>query len=130
MNSDSTRTKKFSRNTALEMLLQDINTRLALVEQQEMTQHAGKRMRHPVIFVMGPLRSGTTLFMQWLAQSGLFAYPTNLLSRFYGAPIIGAKIQQLLTDPRFNFRNELGDLTSSSDFCSANGKTKGSLSPQ
>jgi hypothetical protein len=28
---------------------------------------------------------------------------------FYQAPILGVKIQQLLTDPRFNFRDELGE---------------------
>ncbi|MDD2883496.1 MAG: sulfotransferase [Dechloromonas sp.] len=129
MTSARTRTSHFSRNAALETLLQDINNRLGVAEQQAMTEHFGQGMRHPLIFVMGPLRSGTTLFMQWLAQSGLFGYPSNLLSRFYGAPIIGAKIQLLLTDPRFNFRDELNDLVNNGDFNSNNGKTKGSLSP-
>ena len=78
---------------------------------------------------MGPMRSGTTLFMQWLANTGLIAYPTNLLSRFYQAPIIGAKIQLLLTDPRYNFRDELGEFTQQSEYKSENGKTKGVLAP-
>jgi len=42
---------------------------------------------------VGALRSGTTLFMQWLANTGVFSYPTNILSQFFGAPVIGAKIQ-------------------------------------
>jgi hypothetical protein len=86
-------------------------------------------MDHPVIFVMGPLRSGTTLFMQLLAATGLIAYPTNLLSRFYGAPLVGARIQQILTDPRYNFRNELSDFNMQPSYDSENGKTRGVLSP-
>jgi len=78
---------------------------------------------------MGPHRSGSTLFMQWLANSGLVAYPTNLLSRFFGAPLVGAKIQQLLTDPQYNFRNEILDFNSEINFSSDNGKTKGALAP-
>ena len=83
----------------------------------------------PMIFIMGPHRSGTTLFMQWLANTGLIAYPTNLLSRFYQAPIIGAKIQLLLTDPRYNFRDELGEFSQQAEYKSENGKTKGVLAP-
>lgn len=86
-------------------------------------------MRYPLVMVMGPLRSGTTLFIQWLANTGLFSYPSNLLSRFYQAPIIGAKIQLLLTDPRYNFRDELGEFLQLSDYESINGKTRGALAP-
>ncbi|WP_304918545.1 sulfotransferase [Methylophaga sp.] len=86
-------------------------------------------MPFPLIMVMGPLRSGTTLFTQWLANTGLVAYPTNLLSRFYQAPILGAKIQLLLTDPRFNFRDELGEFIQQAEYQSENGKTKGVLAP-
>lgn len=121
------RTASFSRNTALESLLKDINASLWLAEQallQEQPEAA-----YPLILVMGPHRSGTTLFMQWLANSGLVAYPTNLLSRFYQAPVIGAKIQLLLTDPRFNFRDELGEFSQQADYTSENGKTKGALAP-
>ncbi|MHA7925085.1 MAG: sulfotransferase [Marinobacter sp.] len=78
---------------------------------------------------MGPLRSGSTLFSQWLANTGLAAYPTNMLSRFFGAPLVGAKIQQLLTDPSYNFRNEILDFNSDINFSSDNGKTKGALAP-
>ena len=81
------------------------------------------------MFIMGPHRSGTTLFIQWLAETGLTAYPTNLLSRFYAAPVIGAHIQLLLTDPRFNFRNEILDFNQPIGFESENGKTRGALAP-
>ncbi|HKS96802.1 MAG TPA: sulfotransferase, partial [Terriglobia bacterium] len=73
--------------------------------------------------------SGTTLFMQWLASTNAVAYPSNLLSRFYGAPVIGAMVQLLLTDPRYNFRNEITDFNSAVSFESENGKTSGALAP-
>ena len=38
-----------------------------------------------VVLVVGGPRSGSTVMMQWLASSGVFAYPSNLLSRFYRA---------------------------------------------
>jgi len=123
------RTEKFQRNTALEELLFGLNGDLQPSEKVLLEQYAGKQMDYPLILVMGPLRSGTTLFTQWLANTGLVAYPTNLLSRFYKAPILGTKIQQLLTDPRFNFRDELGEFAQQAEYKSENGKTKGVLAP-
>lgn len=126
-NSVDGRTTGFSRNVGLEALLKDINTSLWVSEQKTLESY--REAQFPLVLVMGPHRSGTTLFMQWLANTGLVAYPTNLLSRFYQAPIIGAKIQLLLTDPRFNFRDELGEFAQQTEFKSENGKTKGVLAP-
>lgn len=122
------RTEQFSRNTLLEKLLGELNSDL-LVAEQEVIKAVPSEQSHPLVLVMGPMRSGTTLFMQWLANTGLVAYPTNLLSRFYQAPILGAKIQLLLTDPRFNFRDELGEFFQQTEYRSENGKTKGALAP-
>jgi len=114
----------------LEKLLFQLNGDLQASENQLISRYTEKSAHaFPLILVMGPLRSGTTLFIQWLANTGLVAYPTNLLSRFYQAPIIGAKIQQLLTDPRFNFRDELGEFVQHVDYASENGKTRGVLAP-
>lgn len=123
------RTQPFRRNDLLEELLHDLNDDLQASEAHLVDTYRGRAMHHPVLLVMGPLRSGTTLLMQWLANTGLVAYPTNLLSRFYRAPILGAKIQLLLTDPRFNFRDELGEFVQQSEYSSENGKTKGVLAP-
>ena len=123
------RTEEFQRNELLENLLLGLNEDLQLSESNLLNHYADRRMEYPLILVMGPLRSGTTLFMQWLANTGLVSYPTNLVSRFYQAPIIGAKIQLLLTDPRFNFRDELGEFAQQSEYKSENGKTKGALAP-
>ncbi|MBW4933799.1 sulfotransferase [Marinobacter sp. F4206] len=120
------RAEQFSRISDLETLLAELNANLAGANEKYL-ESASERFSK--IFVMGPLRSGTTLFTQWLANTGLVAYPTNLLSRFFGAPLVGAKIQQLLTDPRYNFRNEILDFNSDIDFSSENGKTNGALAP-
>ena len=126
---DGKRAQAFRRNARLEELLDTLNRFLACSEQAALKQYSEQQMDHPVVFVMGPHRSGTTLFMQWLANSGVVAYPTNMLSRFYGAPLVGASIQILLTDPRFNFRNEILDFNSRIRYDSENGKTEGALAP-
>ena len=61
----------------------------------------------PIVFVLGAPRSGTTLLTQWLAASGHFGVPSNLLARFYEAPYIGGLVQRLLTDPDLSYRDEL-----------------------
>lgn len=124
---NTTRQKEFRRNTDLERLLQELNSLLSPVEDEILR---GFRMpRYPVVFVVGAPRCGSTLMMQWLAHTGRFAYPTNLLSRFYGAPYVGAKIQQLLTAPEYNFNNEILNFTSEVSFSSNLGKTQGALAP-
>lgn len=125
-NEEQQRTEGFKRNASLEDFLTEINGNMYEVEKTLLEEKAPE---FPVIFIMGPLRSGSTLISQWLANSGISAYPTNLMSRFYKAPIIGAKIQMLLTDERYNFRNEIRDFNSEVNFSSENGKTKGALAP-
>lgn len=129
MMSTETRSKKFQRNEDLELLLRELGKDLQPTENQLVHHYLGKSLPYPLILIMGPLRSGTTLFLQWLANTGLIAYPTNLLSRFYQSPIIGAKIQLLLTDPQYNFRDELGEFAQQTAYKSENGKTKGVLAP-
>lgn len=123
------RTKSFQRNENLERLLQELNDALEPANQQLVNTETSTETNLPIVFIFGAPRSGTTLFMQWLAATGICAYPSNLLSRFYQTPLIGAKIQQLLTDPLYTFQNELFDLQSSFDFTSIHGKTSSALSP-
>lgn len=122
------RSEQYQRNPRLEALLEELGALFAPVEAQVVD---GLRApERPVVLVVGAPRSGTTLLMQWLAQLDLFAYPTNLLARFYRAPYIGARIQQLLTDPAYAYRDELGDLQAAKGgFDSDLGKTRGALAP-
>ena len=126
---DEKRAAAFKRNIELERLLKSLNGALSPAEESLLATASDLGPDHPLVFIMGPLRSGTTLFMQCLAHSGIVAYPSNLLSRFYGAPAIGAQIQLLLTDSRYNYRNELLGFESSISFESENGKTTGALAP-
>jgi len=120
------RKKQFKRNKNLEQLLKELSTILGNAEKRAVRNY--HKPQYPVLLVVGAPRSGSTLFVQWLAELGLFAYPSNLLSRFYAAPYIGAKIQQLLTDPRYNHNDELLDFTlKRNTFSSILGRTKGIL---
>jgi hypothetical protein len=118
------------RNPALETLLQELRECLEPAEKLARSRWAGDPdQAPPIVFVHGAHRAGTTLVLQWLASTRRFAYPTNLLSRFFGTPIIGAQIQQLLSSPMYQFRDELADLDITGGFDSYNGKTRGLLAP-
>lgn len=119
----------FSRNPALEDLLAELNTLLKVSEKEVLTQF--DKPQYPMLLIVGCPRSGTTLLLQWLAASGLFGYPSNFISRFYQAPYIGAKIQQMLSDPRFAFRDEMAGAATDylNEYRSRLGKTRGFLSP-
>ncbi|MBK9148139.1 MAG: sulfotransferase [Flavobacteriales bacterium] len=125
---DPIRTEAFQRNDSLEALLRELND--ALGGAEERLAALPDEPPYPTILIIGAPRSGTTLLMQWLAASGLVAFPSNLLSRFYQAPYLGARIQQLIADPRFNYKDELsGLLGAPAEFASEVGKTKGALQP-
>lgn len=121
------RQPQHQRNPRLEALLNEVSELLGPVEQGVAARY--QMPSYPVVLVMGLPRCGSTLTMQWLASSGRFGYPSNLLSRFYAAPYVGARIQQLLTDPQFSFGDELHDLAGAVEFASTLGKTRGALAP-
>lgn len=126
--SDYDRTPDYRRSTQQEELLREVNDWLAAAERR-LVQHIHKPSK-PLIFIVGAPRSGTTLMLQWLAASGVFGYPTNFLSRFFGAPYIGIRIQQLLTDASSDYRGELFELTGTRvEWTSEVGKTRGALQP-
>ncbi len=117
----------FRRNPELEEVLDLLNRSLEPAEDYILDRLSIER--RPLVFIVGCARSGSTLLFQWLAQTGVFAYPTNFLSRFYAAPCVGAYIQQMLFEPAFQFRDELLLAPALGSFTSALGKTAGALSP-
>ena len=121
------RQKEFRRNELLETLLKELNELLEVSQRPVLARYSVPR--YPVVLIVACARAGSTLMLQWLAGTGCFAYPTNLLARFYAAPYIGARIQQLLTDPRYNFRDEFADYVPENTFTSDLGKTRGILAP-
>jgi hypothetical protein len=119
----SARQKKYQRNELLEIALKDINGLLLNLELKLISEF--KKNKYPVIFILGNPRSGSTLLLQWLASLGCFAYPTNILSRFYNAPCIGAKVQKILVE--YDFKGEIFSPDYEKKFHSDLGKTKGPL---
>jgi len=121
------RTSKFSRNIKLDELLDELRDVLEPVDKKMSSNFSHPKF--PPLFLIGNPRSGTTFVMQLLNTTNQFAVPTNFLSRFYYAPYLGAKFQQLLTDKNFDYNNELGDLGTTDEFSSSLGKTAGALEP-
>ncbi len=119
------RTSSFQRNDRLAALLDGLNTsisgtRLPIDEMPSL----------PPLFLLGTARSGGTYCMQWLAASGAFSYPSNLIARFWQSPFVGAICQQMLTDPDYDFRGEFSDVKfHDPEQSSELGKTRGLLSP-
>ena len=123
-----TREKEHRRNYKLETLLRELNDTLWISEKTAISEYGEPQF--PILLVVGCARSGSTLLMQWLSDLGIFCYPSNLISRFYKAPYIGALIQKMLTDPKFAFADELKEFKFLKiDYKSNLGKTKGVLSP-
>lgn len=125
------RTGDFSRNSDLESLLGELNPVIEIAEDNLLAQSIKTKLP-PNLFVVGCPRAGTTMLMQTLATTGQFCYPTNFLSRFFAGLGFGSKMQKMLFEEQYQFRNELGlskiveqELGYQSDL----GKTTGPLSP-
>jgi len=123
----SVRTPEFSRNLLLEELLNRLNNEL--FRPVDDNYGTGRSFAHPLVFVVGCPRSGSTFLLQWLLSSGIVVCPDNFLSRFYKAPYLGQLIKDMLFDPQYTFRDELADIACANPvFSSKLGKTSGSAS--
>jgi len=119
------RTNSFKKNLALENIFPEMEKLLGPIEENILDRFNSPK--RPVLFIVGCARSGSTLLYQYLSKTGVLAYPTNILSRFYYAPYIGARIQQMLVD--FDFKNEIFNKDIQADYNSNLGKTKGPIEP-
>lgn len=122
---ENRKSEKFRKNEKLNALLAELKEMLAPLQREKEQQAIENNW--PVAFIVGAPRSGTTLLLQWLASTGCFAYPSNLLTRFAYAPYLGALIQKMLFDPDYDFHGELADIQSSLNFESNLGKSSGAL---
>lgn len=93
------------------------------------SQQKFSKSNFPFGFIVGNPRSGTTLFLQWLSSLGCFSYPTNTLARFAYAPYIGALIQEMLFNKKYDLLNELNITDNEINFKSLLGKSSGYLDP-
>jgi len=64
--------------------LTDLDVSLAL--------RTSKKLSHPVVFVIGAPRAGTTLLAQAITYCYSAGYITNLAARFWGAPLVGIEL--------------------------------------
>lgn len=127
---NESRTDAFRRNPNLENLIDKLNNMLQRHVEPELAQFKAPCL--PLVLVVGGPRSGTTLMMQWLAASGCFGYPSNLIARFYKTPYIGALIHEMLINPKYRYKNDFDDIqpyTIHSSFRSDLGKTEGMAAP-
>ncbi len=119
------RTGGHARDTGLEDTLRSLNDHLQR-SRGLLERPAAPRM--PVLFIVGCARGGSTLTMQWLAATGLVAYPTNILSRFYKDPYVGALVHRALFD--LDKRGEIFPEKRGADaFTSDLGRTRGADAP-
>ena len=119
------RQRKYRKNEALERVLDEMEE--LLKEANERMVCRSKGPEKPVLFIVGCARSGTTILHQFLAKSGLFGYPNNLISRFYYAPYIGVRSYQMLYE--YDDRNEVFSSDVPTEFASNLGKTYGPSQP-
>ena len=114
-----------ARNASLEAALKALNERLA---QGRSCSAANPGSDLPMVFIVGCARSGSTLLLQWLASTGLFCYPTNIISRFYADPYVGGLVHRVLHD--LDDRGEVfPERREGSTFRSVLGRAKGAVEP-
>lgn len=75
---------------------------ILLRNREERIYKAAHRRRHPLVFVVGAPRSGTTICQQLLLRYLPLAYLNNVTSLFPRSPLIGCRI---LGGPRLNPSN-------------------------
>lgn len=71
----------------------------------------------PLVFILGPPRSGSTLVSQILAATGCFAATTNFVARFWQAPAFGMQLERAF------------DIGGEPSFRSDRGRTVGAAEP-
>ncbi|MFC2150174.1 sulfotransferase [Calditrichota bacterium] len=105
--------EKVGRDESIDQLIHELNSWLYPVESELIKRSTVNEQ--PVFWIAGLPRSGTTLLTQVLASTEQFAYPSNLIARFYRNVAIGARIQKVLAQVLPKNR---------SDFMSTFGRTK------
>lgn len=76
---------------ALGDILREINNRLADLDDRILVSPSSA---DPIIFIVGPPRSGTTLATQVLAYGLRAGYITNIAARFWNAPMLGIRVSE------------------------------------
>ncbi|MEL6821491.1 MAG: sulfotransferase [Calditrichota bacterium] len=80
----------------LEKLFSTVNTALDDQEEELIEYYTSMGSQQPLLFICYAPRSGSTLFSQTLAASQKFNYITNLVARFWKAPLVAMELQKSL----------------------------------
>ena len=124
LENEESKSEQFRTNDKLNALLSELKELLSPVQR---TIDCPLQPQWPVGCIIGNPRSGSTLLLQFMASTGVFSYPTNVLTRFSYAPYIGGLIQKMLFDPKYDFHGDFADIQSQINFESDIGKSKGAL---
>lgn len=119
----------YNKNQSLDEYLKLLAVALQPSEEKLLEDASATSSALPTVVKIGSPRVGGTLLTQWASTGNLFYNPTNLHSRFYAVPIVGALMNRLLADPSFDYRDEFGDICRQLGFGSSIGKTSGVLAP-
>lgn len=119
----------YNKNQSLEEYLRYMASVLQPSEDKLLDGLSGGSSGLPTVIKIGSPRVGGTLLTQWAASGNLFYNPTNLHSRFYAVPVVGALLNRLFSDPDLDYRDEFGDICREIGFDSSIGKTPGILAP-
>ncbi|HRO40646.1 MAG TPA: sulfotransferase [Flavobacteriales bacterium] len=92
---DGSRKREHERSQDLENWLARLNDQLFLGRE---LGSRPQELRYKPFFIVGCARSGSTLLYQALANTGQFAFPTNLISRFHRDPYMGSLVHRVLVD--------------------------------
>lgn len=91
------RTTRYEKNSEQEAFLREINSLLKPGEKA-FTNHL-ITPQHPMVFVVGTPRCGSTFAAQLFPSALSLGYVSNLMARFFETPSIGARLQAMLLEP-------------------------------
>lgn len=87
-----------------------VHTVLAPMEARMLAGQSGARWPH--IFILGPPRSGTSLFYELMVTSFRYAYFSNLAHRFYKTPLAASRLgQRLITTHKAAYQSDYGHIS-------------------
>ena len=85
------RSTQYQKDERQENFLENFNETLLPLEE---SLYEVEELQHPMIFVVGYPRSGTTLLTQVLAHGLNLGYINNVMARFWKTPVTGIKFSQ------------------------------------